>query len=88
MFSLSYSTPSIYFSKKAEKAARKNFSGRKGKKKTATEEQKNRRTTQGSEIKEIKVGVEGEEENTGDEKGLSTFLWRVYYFGWCGFLGG
>ena len=64
--------PSIYFSKKAEKAARKIFSGRKGKKKTATEEQKNRRTTQGSEIKEIKVGVEGEEENTGDEKGFRS----------------
>ena len=44
--SLSYSTPSIYFSKKAEKAARKTFSAGKGKKKTATEEQKNRRTTQ------------------------------------------
>ena len=51
----------------------------------------------------IIVGVEGEEENTGDEKGFSTFLWCVYYFcgplplflfsfshhfGWCGFLGG
>ena len=65
--------PSIYFSKKAEKAARKTFSGRKGKKKTATEEQKNRRTTQGGEeIEERKVGVE---ENTGDEKEFRSSLW-------------
>ena len=60
--------PSIYFSKKAEKAARKTFSTRKGK------------STQRSvwRIRRIKVGVEEKKKNTGDEKGFSTFLWRVY----------
>ena len=29
------------------------------------------------------------EENTGDEKGFSTFLWCAFlFFGWCVFLGG
>ena len=56
--------PSIYFSKKAEKAARKNFSGRKGKKKTATEEQKNRRN------KRNKSGVEEKKKTQGMRRDL------------------
>ena len=75
-----FSPPSIYFSKKVEKAARKNFSGRKGKKKTATEEQKNRRTTQSVEDKKNKSRCGRKEENTGDEKGFSTFLWSFATF--------
>ena len=34
--------------------------------------------------KRNKSGVEEKKKTQGDEKGFSTFLWRVYYFGWCG----
>ena len=60
---LSYSTLSIYFSKKIEKAARKTFSTRKG---------KSTQRSVGNKRNKSRCGRK--EENTGDEKGFSTFL--------------
>ena len=55
--------PSIYFSKKIEKAARKNFSAGKGKSTQSVKEKKNRRN---------KSRCGRKEENTGDEKGFRS----------------